>query len=116
MPVQLRAKKYREPDVLFFSTTRRPTDGSCVAPPDLVMEVVSLDDPDRDYVTKRVEYAQAGIPEYWIIDPLQQRITVLVLAGGEYVEFGAYGPGMDAASKLLDGFRVDANEVFAAAS
>ena len=36
---------------------------------DLVIEVVSPDDPDLDLVVKRQEYAQAGIPEYWIVDP-----------------------------------------------
>lgn len=37
---------------------------------DLAVEVVSEDDPGRDLITKRLEYAQAGIPEYWIVDPL----------------------------------------------
>jgi Uma2 family endonuclease len=115
MPVQLRTKKYREPDILFVRAVRRQTSGSFVAPPDLVMEVVSPDDPDRDYVKKRAEYAQARIPEYWIVDPLQQRITVLVLAGEGYAESGEYGPAMRAASKLLEGFHVDVDEVFAAA-
>lgn len=114
MPVQLGVKKYREPDILFFSTTRRQTSGPFVAPPDLVMEVVGPDDPDRDYVRKRAEYAQAGIPEYWIVDPLQQRITVLSLADKEYTVFGEFTPGEQAASRLLEGFTVDVAEVFAA--
>ena len=37
-----------------------------------MVEVVSEDDPGRDLVTKRLEYAQAGIPEYWIVDPRKQ--------------------------------------------
>lgn len=116
LPVQLWTQKYREPDIIFFDSARRPqsTDKYAIYP-DLVMEVVSPDDPDRDYVKKRAEYAQAGIPEYWIVDPLQQRITVLSLADKEYTVFGEFTPGEQAASRLLEGFTVDVAEVFAAA-
>lgn len=49
----------------------------------LVMEVVSggPQDRKRDLVIKRAEYAAAGIPEYWIVDPESRRITVLTLVG-----------------------------------
>ena len=48
-------------------------------PPQLVVEVVSpgRENSDRDYRYKRSEYAARGIAEYWIVDPLQQRVTVL---------------------------------------
>lgn len=48
---------------------------------DLVVEVVSEDDPERDTKVKRADYASAGIPEYWIVNPLDNTITVLVLEG-----------------------------------
>lgn len=59
--------------------------------PALVIEVVSSSatDPrsrDRDYVDKRREYAQRGIPEYWIVDPMASVIWVLKLVGQEYQE------------------------------
>ena len=47
--------------------------------PGLVVEVIGEDDPERDLVTKRLEYAQAGIPEYWIVDPRTDTIDVLRL-------------------------------------
>lgn len=55
-------------------------------PPLLVIEVVSPDEPARDYRYKRSEYAVRGIPEYWIVDPTQQKITVLTLVEGFYDE------------------------------
>jgi Uma2 family endonuclease len=66
MRVQLWPGKYREPDILFMRTEHddRRSD-SFWQGADLVMEVVSPDDPQRDTLTKRREYAQAGIPEYW---------------------------------------------------
>lgn len=64
-------------------------------PPLLVIEVVSPGEPgtdnyDRDYVEKRREYAERGIPEYWIIDPYQRQITVLKLENGTYLEVGVF--------------------------
>jgi Uma2 family endonuclease len=116
LPVQLWTKKYREPDILFFTLARRPRSNDKYAiRPDLVMEVVSPDDPDRDYVKKRAEYAQAGILEYWIVDPRQQRITVLVLADQEYTVFAESTAGMRVSSRLLAGFSLAVDEVFAAA-
>ena len=53
-------------------------------PPLLVVEVVSPDDPARDYRYKRSEYAVRGIPEYWIIDPEQNKVTILTLVEGFY--------------------------------
>ena len=55
-------------------------------PPVLTVEVVSPESAKRDYRYKRSEYAAAGIPEYWIIDPGEQKITVLQLVEGLYEE------------------------------
>ncbi|MDY7004422.1 MAG: Uma2 family endonuclease [Cyanobacteriota bacterium] len=52
--------------------------------PLLVIEVVSPDNPARDYRYKRSEYAVRGIPEYWIVDPAKQQISVLTLNEGFY--------------------------------
>jgi Uma2 family endonuclease len=57
--------------------------------PMLVVEVVSPVSPgspnyDRDYVDKPVEYADRGIPEYWILDPQRKVVLVLSLEAGRY--------------------------------
>ena len=75
---------------------------------DLVAEVVSDDDPSRDTVRKRAEYAAAGIPEYWIVDPRPRvrTISVLTLDGDAYRD-AVFGEGETAAGVLLPGFTVD---------
>lgn len=120
--VQLWPGKYREPDILFLSNERseRATEAFAQGA-DLVIEVVSPDDPRRDLEIKRREYAQAGIPEYWIVDPTTARITVLTLASDSANEFryavhGEFGAGEQATSQLLPGFTADVDAVFAAAS
>lgn len=72
---------------------------------DLVMEVLS-GDRQQDLVTKRAEYAQAGIPEYWIVDAAEGRITVLALEGEAYAEWSTAGAGGAVRSRLLEGWVV----------
>jgi Uma2 family endonuclease len=55
-------------------------------PPSLVVEVVSPKQENRDYRYKRSEYAARGIAEYWIVDPLVQKVTVLEWIEGLYEE------------------------------
>ncbi|MEO0541689.1 MAG: Uma2 family endonuclease [Cyanobacteria bacterium P01_A01_bin.105] len=57
-------------------------------PPLLVVEIVSpgRDNHRRDYVEKRNQYEWCGIPEYWIVDPQRQQVTVLALVNGQYEE------------------------------
>ena len=78
---------------------------------DLVMEVVSPSNPDLDYNIKRIEYAQAGIPEYWLVDPQERHIIVYALEGKAYRQAGLYGAGTVAASVLLPGWSVVVDEV-----
>ena len=65
-------------------------------------------------MTKRNEYAQAGIPEYWVVDPEEKTIKVFVLKQlpKRYVELGNFGMGNVALSKVLPGFAVDVTEIF----
>lgn len=53
-------------------------------PPRLVVEVVSPTQENRDYRHKRSEYAARGIAEYWIVDPIQQQVTILAWVDGLY--------------------------------
>ncbi len=117
LPVKLLPKAYREPDLIFnFAAHHAAQKTDYYERADLVMEVVSASKRDRirDYEEKREIYAQAGVSEYWIVDPAEKRVTVLALEGSVYVEHAAeIGQGM-VASKLLDGFAVDVAAIFAA--
>jgi len=82
---------YRYPDLMYLAPANlHRFDPKRWTYADLVIEIVSPNDRARDHVEKRAEYAQAGVPEYWIIDPGQQLIYILSLdvaaSGGAYVE------------------------------
>jgi Uma2 family endonuclease len=113
LSVRLWEGKFREPDIVFMFTehaNREQEDHWSGA--DLAIEVVSPSNPDHDMITKRQEYAQAAIPEYWIVDPQTETITVLHLAGNHYVEYGIFHRGQMATSTLLQGFEVSVNAIF----
>ena len=113
--IQLWPGKYREPDVVFMfkhhAHRRHPQYWQGA---DLVMEVLSPDDPYRDTVTKRREYAEAGMPEYGLVDPTTETLTVLVQPQAKmpYQLAGEYQRGEHAASLLLPGFILDVNALF----
>ena len=60
--------------------TRRALEG----PPDVVVEILSPSSIDRDRYIKRKLYERFSIPEYWIVDPDEERITVHRLDQGKY--------------------------------
>ncbi len=112
--VYVKPDKYREPDIIFNFTENHAKSGKrYYQSADLVMEVVSEDDKShqRDHDTKPADYALGGIPEYWIVDPQEKRITVLTLVGEQYATHGVFQRGETAGSKLLAGFTVEVSAV-----
>jgi Uma2 family endonuclease len=71
---------------------KRNTIRLSMLPPLLVVEVVSPGElqRDRDFIAKRLQYQDCGIPEYWIIDPETQTLLVLALTGNAYIEIGNF--------------------------
>jgi Uma2 family endonuclease len=113
--MQVRPGKFREPDLLVLLNKHDPRNQEAYwLGADLVVEVVSPDDPERDLVTKRSDYAEGGIPEYWIVNPLDHSITVLTLDGSAYREHGRFARGATATSLLLPELCVAVDAVFAA--
>jgi Uma2 family endonuclease len=84
----------RVPDLTIVSTqleneikaSNKGTIGYDLSPPQLVVEVVSPNQDKRDYRYKRSEYAARQIPEYWIVDPILNKVTILELVEGLYEE------------------------------
>ena len=102
--------RFREPDLaLLLDADDLRQEATHWTGADFVAEIVSDDDPPRDTVRKRVEYAAAAIPEYWIVEPRPnvRTVTVLTLDGTEYREHGLFRDGDTAAGPLLPGFAVD---------
>jgi Uma2 family endonuclease len=116
LSVRLWPGKFREPDLIYLRPGRVKDRRGQPEGADLVMEIVSEGDEnrERDLVIKRAEYAKAGIAEYWIVDPETRRVVVLTLEGDIYREHGSFCPGQHATSPLLQGFEIDVDELLKA--
>jgi Uma2 family endonuclease len=94
-----------------------------VPPPMIVVEIVSPGEVqrNRDYVAKRMQYQDLGIPEYWIVNPQEETVLVLEQVNGVYAEAatfsgdGAFAEGMakPITSRQMGQLDLTAAEVFA---
>lgn len=86
--VQLDAdnKTMVQPDVVIVCDRTRIDDRKVIGGPDFVLEVVSPSSVIKDYVKKAAKYEAAGVREYWIVDPMQQKIITY-----DFVEAGLPG-------------------------
>lgn len=75
-----------QPDLVFIRRDRLDLldRGDFVGPPDLVVEVLSPSTRTYDETIKARLYAEAGVPEYWLPDPLARTFRVLILRNGAY--------------------------------
>jgi Uma2 family endonuclease len=111
-PFQMKlAKSGREPDVIFVANAHRARlkktylDG----PADVVVEIISPESAGRDRGDKYFEYEQAGIPEYWLIDPLSRRAEFYQLGPAGTYQLATLTPDGIYRSPAIPGFwlRVD---------
>jgi len=103
-----------EPDVGYVrpERVRLVEEGGLRGGPDIAVEVVSRESRHRDYDDKRRLYEEAGIPEYWIIDPIQKRVEFLVLEEGRY-QLAPLEENRLFRSRALSGFWIDVDWLLA---
>src|SRR5262249_39730402 len=113
LPVRLWPGKVREPDLVFMLTQHADRiTAEYWGVPDLVVEVHSPGTRRLDRVIKKREYAQAGIPEYWMVDLEAQTIEVYRLQEEAYQRAGEYGVAHTLASATLPGLALAVADLF----
>ncbi|MEA5550557.1 Uma2 family endonuclease [Anabaena cylindrica UHCC 0172] len=85
-----------------------------MSPPLLVVEVVSPGElqRDRDFIAKRLQYQDCGIPEYWIIDPQTKSILVLEFSNEIYNEVGIFSGDDLVISPQFNNLNLQASQIF----
>ena len=74
-----------EPDIVVICDKLKLTDQGCSGAPDLIIEILSPSSLRHDKITKYNKYLNAGVREYWIIDPKGKLASVYLLENGEYL-------------------------------
>jgi Uma2 family endonuclease len=96
----------REPDLLFVKTEHldRLRANHLDGPADMVVEISNPDSIGRDRGEKYYEYERAGIPEYWLVDPVRQWAEFYVLDETGHYQPAANGKEGRYHSTILPGF------------
>ena len=71
-----------EPDISIICDAAKLTEKGCSGAPDWIIEIVSPSNPSHDYITKLSLYHDAGVREYWIVDPQNKYIHVYNMETG----------------------------------
>ena len=103
-----------QPDIMFVSNERAhiQTSANLQGAPDLVVEIISPSSERRDWRIKRELYARHGVKEYWLIDPINRIIWLMLLRRGVLEIVGTYGEGDTVSSTALAGFSVKVDDLF----
>lgn len=103
-----------QPDLFFVSAewTGTVKDQTIEGVPDLVLEVLSPRTRRYDRKTKLDVYAEAGVREYWLADPLARTVEVFVLRDGAYVLLGSFSRGEKLRSEVIPGFEPPLDQIF----
>ncbi len=115
--VELAPDNVFQPDVVvLLKTGREKLRGRhIVGPPDVIVEVVSPGSATMDRHHKYQAYAQAKVPEYWIVEPGTQTVEVFVLMGERYSSAGIFQGKAILPSSVLPNFEVQVDQFFISA-
>jgi len=100
---------YVEPDLAIICSKDKLTEKGCNGAPDITIEVVSPGNASHDYVTKLAKYQQAGVREYWIINPETQKTLVMNFENPHHT--GEYNFEESITSGVLEGLEICVKEL-----
>lgn len=102
---------YVEPDISVICDKNKLSDRGCEGAPDFIIEIVSPSSRRMDYSTKNTLYSEAGVREYWIVDPAKERTTIyryeedaapMICPFDQPITVGIYGDLQITVSELLE--------------
>lgn len=110
--VKLKAdqKNIVEPDISVICDPNKLTDRGCTGAPDWIIEIASPANSSHDYIRKLNLYADAGVREYWIVNPMKRTVYVHHLEEKQF-ETTAYGPNDTVRVNIYDDFSIDFKDI-----
>ena len=103
-----------EPDITIVCDPSKLDDRGCKGAPDMVVEILSPSTQRHDQLVKLGLYQRAGVREYWIVDPMNKTVRVMLLdVGGVLQLHEVYDRAGVAKVNVLDGCFIELSKVFA---
>ncbi|WP_156291397.1 Uma2 family endonuclease [Oceanobacillus salinisoli] len=107
------SKDVFEPDITIVCDPNKLDDAGCKGSPDMVIEIISPSSAKRDKIEKINKYEQAGVKEYWIVEPQEKIISVFKLQeSGSYGRPELYTDEHEVKVSIFDDFIIQLNKVF----
>jgi len=100
-----------QPDILIICDESKLDEKRCNGAPDMAIEIVSPSTARNDRITKLNKYLEAGVREYWIVDPDSKGVTVHTLENGKYI-ISAYEETETISVNILKGCRISLPDIF----
>lgn len=102
-----------QPDLCVICDRSKLDEAGCNGTPDLIIEILSKGNSKREMDTKFELYQEAGVLEYWIIDPLRRMVLLYGLVDGKLVTGKPLLEGDNVTSKIFPDFSVSVDDIFA---
>jgi Uma2 family endonuclease len=114
LDVRLSGETALQPDLIFVSNARAGIiqENWIAGAPDLVVEVLSPSSAAYDRATKLPIYAEAGVPEFWLIDSQAKTVEVLRLQGKKYLVDATLAGDQVLTSNLFPGWQLPLHDLF----
>lgn len=102
-----------QPDICVICDESKLDERGCCGAPDLIIEILSPGNSKKEIRIKFELYEEAGVKEYWIINPVEENlITYLLKENGKYQNTGLYTGGDIINTPVLPGLEINASEIF----
>jgi Uma2 family endonuclease len=102
-----------QPDLCVVCDADKLDKRGCLGAPDLMVEILSPGNTTKEMDNKFRLYEEAGVREYWIVEPADKFVLVYVLRGGEFVGLRPCTESVPLTSNILPGLTIDLAAVFA---
>ena len=101
-----------QPDLCIICDEVKLDEQGCNGAPDLIVEIISPNNRKHDLDTKFKLYEEAGVLEYWIIEPIDKFVLVYTLRNGQYIGLKPFTEGEIITSPLFPDLKVAVDDVF----
>lgn len=105
-------KKIVIPDLFVACNLEGFTENEYMGPPDFIIEILSPANKAYDMITKLNLYMNSGVKEYWIVDPMEERILAYFVDENHDIQFKLFDSKDIVKSKVFEVFEINVQELF----